>query len=251
MMMRVPERPGGKQMMALGLMATLGVHGALIVAVVLGSSHKGAQAAQPVLGQVVDVQAVKFGKPRDLSFLPHKAPPKIAPPKPRVALALTQNEQALPRLKTPPEPQEEKRDPNEDPLERLKALGRKFDTGEEGSTGSREDEGDPNGIVGGTAEVGRGPVYYQHLQAAVQNAWVVPTTISDDDLGRLKAQACIKINEAGKIVESHLSQASGSERFDATLLEAINRIQDFEAPTPDVREVVTTQGVCMNFAKSR
>jgi outer membrane biosynthesis protein TonB len=245
--MREPERPGGRQMMALGLVATLGIHGALILSVVIGGWHKGAQAAQPVLGQVVDVQAVKFGKPRDLSFLPHKAPPKVAKPKPKIAL--TQNEQALPRLK-PPEA-EEKRDPNEDPLERLKALGRKFDTGEEGSTGSNEEEGDPNGLKGGTATVGRGPVYYQHLQAAVQNAWVVPTTISDNDLGRLKAQACIKINEAGKIVESHLSQASGNERFDATLLEAINRIQDFEPPTPDVREVVTSQGVCMNFSKSR
>lgn len=246
MMMREPERPGGKQMFALGLVATLGVHGALVLAVVVGGWHKGAQAAQPVIGQVVDVQAVKFGKPRDLSFLPHKAPPKISSPKPKIAL--TQNDRALPRLKTP---EEEKRDPNEDPLERLKALGRKFDTGEEGSTGSREEEGDPNGIVGGQATVGRGPVYYQHLQAAVQNAWVVPTTISEDDLGRLKAQACIKINEAGKIVESHLSQSSGNERFDATLVEAINRIQDFEPPTPDVREVVTSQGVCMNFSKSR
>lgn len=245
--MHEPERPGGRQMMALGLVATLGIHGALILGVVIGGWHKGAQAAQPVLGQVVDVQAVKFGKPRDLSFLPHKAPPKVAQPKPKIAL--TQNDQALPRLKTPEE--QEKRDPTEDPLERLKALGRKFNTGEEGSTGSREEEGDPNGLKGGTATVGRGPIYYQHLQAAVQNAWVVPTTISDDDLGRLKAQACIKINEAGKIVESHLSQASGNERFDATLLEAINRIQDFEPPTPDVREVVTSQGVCMNFSKSR
>jgi TonB family protein len=234
-------------MMALGLLATVGIHGALILGVIVSSWHKGAQAAQPALGQVVDVQAVKFGKPRDLSFLPHKAPPKVAPPKPKIAL--TQNERALPRLKTPTE--EEKPTPNQDPLERLKALGRKFDTGEEGSTGSREEEGDPNGIVGGQATVGRGPIYYQHLQAAVQNAWVVPTTISDDDLGRLKAQACIKINEAGKIVESHLSQSSGNDRFDATLLEAVNRIQDFEPPTSDVREVVTTQGVCMNFSKSR
>jgi colicin import membrane protein/protein TonB len=192
----------------------------------------------------VDVQAVKFGKPRDLSFLPHKELVQLNKgPKPK--LALTENANALPK---PPKPDDKKPD-EEDPLKRTHAELFKNATDQE-QKGTVE-EGDPNGLKGGTATVGKGPVYYQHLQAAVQNAWVVPTTIAEDRLTRLKATACIKIAADGKIVERALRSSSGDDRFDATLMQAIDSIQQFEPPTADVKDTVTSDGVCMNFAKSR
>src|SRR5262249_4900007 len=69
---------------------------------------------QPVIGKenYVDAQLVRFGKPRDLSFLPHKqGHVKDKPPEIKVAT----DEKALPRLDKP----EEKKDI--DPLKKTRA----------------------------------------------------------------------------------------------------------------------------------
>ncbi len=60
------------------------------------------------------------------------------------------------------------------------------------------------------------------------------------------------IDSSGKIVDPKLKTSSGDDGFDSTLLNALGSIKDFEAPTPDVKELVAN-GVCMNFtfAKSR
>src|SRR5439155_24987000 len=182
---------------------------------------------KPFFGSVVDVQAVKFGKPRDLSFLPHKEAPPT--PKPRPKLALTQNEHALPHLKTPEEKDDHPID--DDPLKRTHA--KQFENmADPESTGSAVEEGDPNGLKGGTALVGKGPVYLQHLVAAVQNAWNVPTTISDRALAKLKAMVCIKIDPTGKITEFTMREPSGNDRYDATLMDALGSIKQLEPPTP-------------------
>jgi hypothetical protein len=235
------RRPGGKALVVIGFVSTLVIHGGIVALVIVGRAQAARQVTEEFVGQFVDVQAVKFGKPRDLSFLPHKEAPQVARgPKPE--LQLSYQDQAPPRQDMP------RKVSIEDPLKRTHgALFKALDT--PGRT--VEEEGDPNGIRGGNANVGRGPVYYQHLQAAVQNAWVVPTTIADDQLSLLKAQACIKIDESGKITDFRIVKSSTDERFDATLLEALRSIQQFEPPTPDVRDTVSNDGVCMNFAKTR
>jgi TonB family protein len=236
-----PSRP--QFLIAAGLGATIVLHGALLVAVLHGRAHAGRVAAPQQFGQVVDVQAVKFGKPRDMSFLPHKEAPPT--PKPRPKLALTENEHALPKLKDPNEPDK----PVEDPLKHV----HQFDNpaADPSNTGSAVEEGDEHGLKGGTATVGKGPIYLQHLVAAIQNAWIVPTSFTDAQLARLKAQAFIKIDADGKITEFRIQIGSGNDRFDATLLDALASIKQFEPPTPDVKDIVTGDGVLLNFQKVR
>lgn len=174
----------------IGLVITLLLHGGIIGGVLI-VQHMDASAGHapliPVDGQVVDVQAVKFGKPRDLSFLPHKeAVIHSKGPKPK--LALTENEKALPHLKDP----NDKTPQIDDPLKTEHS--KMFENVDEPEQPGVQEEGDPNGVKGGNALVGKGPVYLQHLVAAVQNVWTVPTTISDEKLAKLKAMACITID---------------------------------------------------------
>jgi hypothetical protein len=228
-----------------GLGATLLLHGALLLAILVGRGDGGRVARPPELGQVVEVSAVKFGKPRDLRFLPHKeAPP---PPRPKPTVVLSQDEQALPGK--PPEalPRLDEPLPATPPQADPQAAP--------DNTGSAAEEGDPGGLRGGSATVGKGPVYLQHLVAAVQNAWVVPPSISDEQLARLKAQACIRIDPSGRITQFRISVPSGNERFDATLLDALASIRTFDPPSeeriapggPTVRQLIVDQGVCLNF----
>ncbi len=234
---------------AVGLGATIVLHAGIIAAVVVGAKQAREKRVDDrfTLGQVVDVQAVKFGKPRDLSFLPHKQAVVLDKgPKPQIKL--TENAQALPHLKDP----NEKPPDVDDPLKRTHAEQFKNMTDQPEQAGA-EDEGDPNGVRGGTAAVGKGPVYYQHLLAAVQNVWSVPTTIRDTDLAKLKAMACFKIDPAGKITEVGIKKSSGSDLYDSTLLDALGKVKDSwnEPPTPDVKDAVTSDGVCMNFTPIR
>lgn len=227
-----------------GIAATVCLHGGIFGAVVLYRSRAEARPPTgPLMGQVIDVQAVKFGKPRDLSFLPHKQAVVLDKgPKPKIAL--TQNEQALPHLKD----NEEKPPEEDDPLKRTRAHELQEMAAAEEQAGV-EEEGDPNGVRGGTATVGRGPLFYQHLKAAVQNAWTVPTAIGDAELARLKARACFKISAEGKMIEVGIAAPSNNERFDATLLDALGRVKEAwsEVPTADVKDAVTGEGVCIDF----
>jgi hypothetical protein len=228
-----------------GLAATAVLHGAIVASVwALRGEAKAHPLASPLAGQVVDVQAVKFGKPRDLSFLPHKQA-VLATKGPRPKIALTENERALPR---PPKPDDKEPDQvDDDPLKRTRAQEFKNMTDE--PQAGVEDEGDPNGVRGGNATVGKGPLYYQHLMAAVRNAWTVPTTIPERELQRLQAQACFKIDASGHITEIGIRKPSSNDRYDATLLDALGRVKEEwnTPPTPDVRAAVTGEGVCMNF----
>jgi hypothetical protein len=238
------ERRKSGPLVAIGLLSTVALHGAIVATVWLGRARADAgRVAQFTQGQVVDVQAVKFGKPRDMSFLPHKEMVNVNKgPKPK--LALTENDRALPRMKP-----DEKAPDVDDPLKRT----HRFDTApDQPEQKGVEEEGDPNGVRGGNATVGKGPVYLQHLQAAVQNAWVVPTTIKDDELAHLEATACMKIDMAtGKLGEMGVSKPSRNERFDATLIDALGKVKDgwSEPPTDDVKRLLAAGdgAICMRF----
>lgn len=228
-----------------GLVATALIHvGILIAAVLVGRAQADSDKGGPRFGTVVEVQAVKFGKPRDMSFLPHKEAPPT--PRERPKLQLSNNAQALPKLKPD---EKDDRPITDDPLKRTHADQFK-NLADPTNTGTVEEEGDPNGLRGGTAIVGKGPIYLQHLVAAVQNAWIVPTTISEAQLQRLTVQVCFKLDATGKLAEApQVSKTSGNERFDTTLLTALVSSSPFEPPTPDVKDIVTGDGVCLNFKK--
>lgn len=246
MALRGIQRSGSNRLFAGGLAATCLIHGAIVALVLVARARAGQVSAGPVLGQVIEVEAVKFGKPRDTKFLPHKkAPP---PPQEPKVVKLTDDEQAKPAPKPPPEPPKEL--PRLDPL--LQTHARQFEhLADPENTGSAVEEGDPEGLRGGTATEGKGPIYLQHLVARVQNAWVVPTTISDEQLAKLKAQACMKIDATGKIGNLTISASSGNATFDSTLLTALGSIGRFEPPSDDLKETLANEGICLNFKKER
>ena len=240
------KRPGGGTLTAIGIVATILVHGGIIALVFIGRAHASGNFDRvSSVGQFVDVQAVKFGKPRDLSFLPHKEAPQSKKAAPKIALST--NDKALPKPPKSDDPKD--KTPDVDPLKRIDIS--KLQTQDETAPAHTEEgEGDPNGLRGGSSTVGHGPVYLQHLSAAVANAWNVPTTITDDQLASLAAQACIKMDATGKITEFHLEKTSHNEQFDATLLAALGSIKQFDPPSSDVRDALITDGICLNFKKT-
>jgi hypothetical protein len=239
------DRAGSRTLATAAFVVTLALHGALVGGLWYGHARADKLAVHEPIGQFVEVQAVRFGKPRDLSFLPHKEAPPVRRAK---ELRLSSGEHSAPKKE-----EEKEKEKEQDLLARThtRMFEMQNDSHDEDATGSAATEGDPHGQVGGSATVGKGPIYYQHLQAAVQNLWVVPTTIPDRELAGLRAVACIRIDESGKIVHKEMRTPSGNARFDATLLDALNQLDKFEPPTPDVKDDVTGEGICMSFAKTR
>jgi TonB family protein len=237
--------PGSKRLVAGAFVATALVHGGIIGGVWLGHARAEVSRA-PVLGEVIDVQAVRFGKPRDMSFLPHK---EAAPtPRPKPKLALTQNEKALPKMKDPNQPEPAKQE--EDPLKRTHTDQFRNLPSDDNNTGSAVGEGDPHGVVGGTATQGKGPIYLQHLVAAVQNAWEIPTNIKDEELRRLVGVVYFRVDDEGNLTDVKLQTPSGDARFDNTLMAAFATLKKLDPPTADVKALLA-EGVALRFKYER
>jgi|SRR5579883_1606959 len=236
------RRPGSRVLVLGAFTLTVLVHGGILVAAWISNAHAGAPPLAQ-MGPVIEVQAVRFGKPRDMSFLPHKAAAPKRQPTPKIAL--TNNEKALPKLKDPNKPEEKTQD------DLLKKTHENLfkdlpDDENENNTGSVAPEGDPNGVKGGSATQGKGPIYLQHLVAAVQNAWEVPTTIPDEQLKKLVGIVYFKIDESGNVSDLKLQQSSGNPSFDSTLLAAFASIKKFDPPDAEVRSMLA-EGVALRF----
>ena len=145
----------------------------------------------PVIGKenFVDAQLVRFGKPRDLSFLPHKeGHVKDKPPEIKVARDIN----ALPRI-------EDKKDPKDvDPLKKTHA--EQFKQMADDTEGVQpSNEGALTGSRAGTAAEAKGDPYILSLIDQIGTAWTVPTTLKDAELANLSADVCLSIADSGAL----------------------------------------------------
>lgn len=185
----------------------------------------------------VDVKLMKFGKKRDLSFLPHKEAAQ-APDKNKIKV--TDNpDKPVPKdkPKEPPKPNLSKLD------EALKNL--KVEDDRRGAT----EEGDPNGVQGGTAAEASGDPYIQAIVAAVVSRWTVPTMLSPGELSRLQAAACLKIDDDGRLVEFRITEPSGNSLFDGSLLSTLGSIKELPKPRGPFARAARLGKLCPFFAK--
>jgi hypothetical protein len=178
----------------------------------------------------VDAQLVRFGKPRDLSFLPRKeGHVKDKPPEIKVAKDMN----ALPHL-------EDKKDPKDvDPLKKTHAevfKNLKDDT--EGVEPTNE--GSLTGSRAGTATEAKGDPYILQLVDQIGSAWTVPTTLTDAQLAKLTAVACLTISESGALSGYKIVQPSGNSQFDSSLDAVLSTTRKLPAP-PD-RDMQTPGG---------
>lgn len=204
-------------------------------------NHKGAHTGRKDVEVFVDAKLVRFGKKRDLSFLPHvQSQPKVAE-KPK-ALKLAQDPD-----KPPPKKEEPKR---VDDLSKLADRVKNLRTDEDDRvTKEALEEGDPTGTRGGTAAEASGDPYIREIMAAVLERWTVPTLLTPGDLLKLQAAACLTIDDEGKLVSFRVVEPSGNSLFDGSLVATLGSIKELPKPHGRYARAARTGKLCPSFSK--
>jgi hypothetical protein len=234
------EDRGTGPLVLVGIVATVALHGG--VAGFVWLTRSGAEAAKPPgPGTFVDAQLVRFGKPRDLSFLPHKeGVVKSAKPE---GIKVAKDEKALPRLDKE-EPPDKK-----DPLKNTRAEFFKNLKDDDRPEAMSEGEGSLTGSRAGTATEAKGDPYILELIDKIGSAWTVPTTIKDSELANLSVDACLTIGESGALTSYKIIKTSGNSQFDSSLEAALSTIKTLPPPPDRFRAAAARGRLCPTFAK--
>ena len=179
----------------------------------------------------VDAQLVRFGKPRDLSFLPHKQG-VVHSKAPVEAIKVARDDKALPRLDKDQQPDQI------DPLKKTHA--ELFKNMQDRPEGVETQEGSLTGSHAGTATEAKGDPYILQLVDQIGTAWTIPTTIKDAELANLTADVCLTISESGALANYKIVRGSGNSQFDSSLDATLSTIKHLPAP-PD-RDIQTPGG---------
>ena len=203
-------------------------------------NHKGAHSSRKDVEVFVDAKLVRFGKKRDLSFLPHvQAQPKTAE-KPKT-LKLAQD---------PDKPTKKEEPKRIEDLSKLADRIKNLRTDEDDRvTKAALEEGDPTGTHGGTAAEASGDPYIREIMAAVVERWTVPTLLTPGDLLKLQAAACLTIDDDGKLVSFRVVEASGNSLFDGSLVATLGAIKELPKPHGRYARAARTGKLCPTFSK--
>lgn len=223
-----------------GLIVTLIINGGG-AGLILWYGYRGAHKVDNHKEVYVDVKLMRFGRKRDLSFMPHiEAAPKVPD---QNKIKVTDN----PDKPKPKEPDKDKPKPNLSKLfDEVKNMRVEDD---DRATKVATEEGDPNGVRGGTANEASGDPYIQAIVAAVIERWTVPTMLTPGELSKLQAAACLKIDDDGRLVEFKITEPSGNSLFDGSLLATLGSIRELPKPTGRFARAARTGKLCPFFAK--
>ena len=229
-------------LLIMGAVVTLAVH-ALVLAGYLLTHVKHDDGPPILVGSFVDAQLVKFGKPRDLTFLPHKQG-VVKDKGPLEGLKVAKDMNALPRLKDDKPPDEI------DPLKKTHAnLFKNLKDPDQPEGFQDVGEGSPTGSRAGTATEAKGDPYILSLIDQIGTAWTVPTTIKDTELANLSADVCLTIGNDGTLTKSQFIRKSGNSQFDSSLEASLGTIKKLPAPPDRFRAVAARGRLCPTFSK--
>ena len=225
---------------ALGLAVTVLVHGGVFGVMWLrradASKHE-----PPQLGAFVDAQLVKFGKPRDMTFLPHKeGSHKKTVQNADIKVARDANA-----------PIDTKKDDKAevDPLKKTHEELFKNLPDDDRPPAVEEQGGSLTGSRAGTATEAKGDPYILQLIDQIGSAWTVPTTISDVQLRELSADVCLTIDEGGALTHFEFVHKSGNSQFDSSLEAALGTMKALPVPPERFRSAATRGRLCPTFSK--
>lgn len=239
-----------------GIAVTAGLHAVLVGALWWSGHAAASKGAALSPGVFVDAQLVRFGKPRDLKFLPHKEGPQkvVAAPD---ALKVARSDDAKPVTEKKPEPPK----PDEiDPLKKTRAelFKQMTDDDRPFAVAPEVGVGSPTGSLAGTATEAKGDPYILSLMDQIGSAWSVPTTIKDEELTSLSASMCLTIDENGKLVKFAFyvdkegkTHRSGNSQFDSSLAAALGAIGTLPPPPPKWASLAARGLLCPEFVKQK
>jgi TonB family protein len=195
---------------------------------------------------VIKTRLVKLGKPRDEKLLP-RLPTSPPPPPPTESTP----QPVVEPPKTPDSRPEPAPETKRSAADILHALKQQADTPKnlkdviKDRIGEPTDEGRTDGDVDGRAIDGEVTAsYFARVQARIQDAMKVSSVLTDDELVRLRAVLCLKIDEQG-VVSDVTVKTSGSQIYDADVVAAARRASPVPAPPLPARKQAG-QGVCFN-----
>jgi hypothetical protein len=232
------QRPSDRKSFIAGLVLALLVNGGGALTM-LWLHHHPSQNTKKANEVFVEVKLLKFGKKRDMSFLPHvESAPRVA----------EQN-----KIKVTDNPDKPKDHPKDQPKPNLSKLfdqvkNMRVDDDDRVKHETTE-EGDPNGIRGGTATDAAGDPYIQAIVAAVLERWTVPTMLTPGELAKLQASACLKIDDSGRLVEFRITDPSGNTLFDGSLNATLGSIKELPKPKGPFAGAARAGKLCPTFAK--
>lgn len=228
---------GTSPMAFVGFLFTVALHGG-IVGAVWWSHHHAETAEPPGPGVFVDAKLVRFGKPRDMSFLPHKQGSVKQPP---TGLKVAKDIDQAPNLN-----KDEKQDV--DPLKKTRAeLFKKMNDENEGVDATNV--GSEKGSLAGTADEAKGDPYILEIIDKIGSQWKVPTTIDDSALSKLSADACLTIAADGTLTKFSLLRSSNNSQFDSSLEAALGSIKQLPEPRGKFAGAAIRGKLCPTFSK--
>ncbi|HET8939430.1 MAG TPA: TonB C-terminal domain-containing protein [Polyangiales bacterium] len=181
--------------------------------------------------RVVEARFVKLGKPLDPKKIPNRKVPvkTTAPPQ---GVAVSKNADP-PKVKKPdagpPPPRAE-----EDLLARLGDRAQAFAEIAE----KRDEEGDPQGIQGGTETTAKaGDLYRGQLVMFFKRGWTIPTTLGDTS--KLTTRARVEVTPDRHVGAHEIVKPSGDALFDQSVEDRFNELRSLGTtlpePPPEVR----------------
>ena len=222
-----------------GLVVTLAVHAGVFGFMWLRRAAADKPSA-PVLGAYVDAQLVKFGKPRDMTFLPHKeGVVKNTVQKADIKIARDAN--------APINTQKDVK-ADVDPLKKTHAELFKEMPDDDRPPAVEEQGGSLQGSRAGTASEAKGDPYILELIDKIGSAWKVPNTIRDEDLKNLSADVCLTIDSTGALTHFDFIRKSGNNQFDSSLEAALGTMAALPAPPDRFKSAASRGRLCPTLA---
>jgi hypothetical protein len=232
------ERRANGSFVAVGICATILLHAGVLGAVYITRTPKDDHKADAI-GTFVDAQLVKFGKPRDMSFLPHKQG-SVKRTGPAEGIKVARDDKALPHLKPDDKPPDEI-----DPLKRTHAELFKNLNDDRPPGVEEAGVGSPTGSKAGTATEAKGDPYILAIIDLVGSRWMIPTTIKPSELNNLSADVCLRIAPDGTILKYDIERGSGNSQFDSSLEGALGEARKLPPPPDRFRN----KRLCPTFIK--
>lgn len=213
----------------------------LVVAVAVAQLNFGAR--PPAQVNAIQTRLVRLGQNKP-EWLPRKEEPPPAPKEAPVPIAPDAKAVVLDQKKVPPK--EDNHSKFEDAMKRLDATAKKEDY-----KGKGDARGSKQGTVSDFTMQTIGMQYATDLDGRIRPNWSVPTVIPEDLRAALSAAVVVYIGADGRVIKLEISQRSGNQLFDDSLIKAIKMSSPLPAPPPELRQQVGHDGFEITFRGNR
>lgn len=220
-----------------GFIITALLHGGTVVGVFFYRESLEAAKKPPPPPSYVVAKLLRKGKPKDEKKLPDKVVPQAATRKVK-GIDYTADADAAPsKKKKKPNREAKIADKMRDSLARAELFAK--------AQKEIEQEGSPDGVVGGTAtKKSGGDAYMTRIADLWLRTWSLPAIIPKAEAKKLYVLVILRIDKTGKIkFPLQFDRKSGNAHFDNSIIAAWKQIKKIPKPPPDRYASIIANGL--------